>query len=107
MDNSFPKINPLNNNIIETSFIETHTKSKEWEYEKEYRLTTIFYPEVPTIENRTINIPDNFMAEIIIGLKTPKESRDEIISIAKSKKIKIFQAKKTLFKFEIDREEIK
>ncbi len=104
--NIFPEIHPMNDDLIETTIKQSHSKSNEWSYENEYRLTKIFYPEIPTPKDRIQQIPDDFFAEITIGLKTPVEYRDELMQIGKAKKIKVFQATKMPFKFEIVREEI-
>jgi len=91
---------------MKKGFKETHTKSFEWEYEKEYRLFNLLFPAIPTTKERTITFPDTFFAEIIIGLMTPEQHKKEIIYHAQEKNIKIYQAKKTPFRFEVTREEI-
>lgn len=107
-ENNYPIISPLDmdKNTIEKGFKETHTKLNEWEYEKEYRLFNLLFPALPKIETRTIPFPDNFFAEIVIGLSTSEQHKKEIIYHAQEKGIKIYQAKKVPFKFEITREEI-
>ncbi len=86
-------------------FQETHSKAKDWSYEKEYRLGTTF-PHKPSISDRTFTIPDEFYSEIVLGVDFPKDDKEELINIARSKSIPIYQAVKVPFKFEIDRIQI-
>ena len=88
-------------------FKETHTKAFDWKYENEYRFLNLYFPKDPTDDDRKVIIPNEFFAEITIGIMTPEDNRNEIIEIAIKKGIKVFQAKKVPFKFEITREEIK
>lgn len=83
---------------------QTTTKSKDWEYEGEYRFVKCFYPEEPKTYQRLMNFQDNCISEIIMGISIPTEARDEIIQICKIKNIPVYQAKKFPFKFAIDRE---
>ena len=101
----FPKIKPNPNFDItmRDSFLKTHTKSLDWQYEEEYRIVTLSYPE-PL--NRVVNIPKNFIAEIILGIEISLIHRSEILNEAKMRSIPTFQAKKVPFKFKIDRERL-
>lgn len=105
-NNTFPFISPFEENIMIKGFIETHNKSNEWNYENEYRLFKLFFPNVPSNDDRIKTIPDDFFAEITLGIKMPEEHKKEIIEIAKKKGIKIYQAVKVPFEFKIDRHEI-
>lgn len=106
-ENEYPTIDPLEDeNIMVTGFKQTHTKAFDWEYEQEYRLTKLFFPNVPSNEDRKIPIKDDLFAEIVIGLTTTENSKKEILEIAKSKSIKVYQTKKVSMKFEIFREQI-
>lgn len=87
--------------LLKQAYLQTHYKAKDWEYEKEYRLMTTFASFLPP--NRTVVIPDNCFAEIILGLEFPVEQESELIQIAKAKNIPLFKAVKVPFKFEIDR----
>lgn len=107
-ENDYPEINPLKEyKPMIKGFIETNTKANDWSYENEYRLFNLYFPEIPTKEDRKIIVPDEFFAEIIIGIMTSEEDRTEIIELALKKGIKVYQAKKVPFKFEITKEEIK
>jgi len=90
--------------MIERMFIETHTKAAHWRYEKEYRVTKNFFG-LANIDRRDY-LPEGSITEIILGISMPDNHKEEIKQLAKNKKIKIYQAKKVPFRFEIDREEI-
>jgi hypothetical protein len=51
-------------------------------------------------------VPDEFIAEVIIGIQTPQDHKEEIIQIASAKNIPVFQAVKVPFKFLIDRVQV-
>ncbi len=104
-DNEFPKIDPLGDEI-ENMVLQSHAKSSDWKYEEEYRLSKVWYPEVPTIEQRIQVVPNDFFAEIIIGLSASTETRKEIIQLGKEKGIKVYQAIKGPSKFAIERTEL-
>lgn len=64
------------------------TKSTHWEYEDEYRITKTF------AARKAYKLNDSAIKEIVFGCRISKESRQEIISIAKSKKsdIKLYDS---------------
>ena len=100
-----PFIDPLEDeNIIKTSFYQTHHKAKDWEYEEEYRLTKLFFDKPKEEPIRLIKIPDECFREVIIGLKTPKEHKNEIVAECKRRKINVYQAIKEPYEFKIERE---
>ncbi len=103
-DLSFPLLNPLEERTLKGFIAKTHTKMLDWNYEKEYRLFKIKTPEKLTVEERTVKIPNNFISEVIIGLKCNDSDRSEIVDICKNKAIKVFQAKQVPFKFELMKE---
>jgi hypothetical protein len=103
---NFPAIDPFSEHNMITSFMQTHFKSKEWEYEQEYRLTKLFYPNVPTEKDRTIVIPLDFIEEINLGISISEKDKNEIVDFAKNKNIKIFQTEKIPFKFGLTRFQI-
>ena len=54
-ENDYPKINPLKEyKPMIKGFIETNTKANDWSYENEYRLFNLYFPEIPTKEDRKI-----------------------------------------------------
>lgn len=102
-ENKYPELDPRNSFDLNQVVMETQSKAYDWSYEQEFRLAKLFYPNVPTDDDRTIKIDDDSFSEIIIGLKTPKKDRTEIIDLAKQKGIKVYDAVKVAFKFEVDR----
>ena len=105
-DNEFdyPFIDPLNEDAISKSLQRTQNKAKTWSYEKEYRVVKTYFPKIATETDRIIHLPNDFYAEITIGLDIPEKSKNEIIEIARKRKIKVYQAIKIPFKFKIERE---
>jgi hypothetical protein len=90
---------------LEQYALQTHFKAREWSYEKEYRLLTTFRHEA-TIEDRTILLPDDFYAEIILGADFPENDIERVVRIAKKKKIPLYRARKIPFKFKLSRVKI-
>lgn len=90
--------------IVKRAFDETHTKAKAWCYEKEYRITKNFMGENPI--QRIDSLPANSIVEIILGIAIDEIDKEEILKVARQKGIKVFQAQKIPFKFEIKREQI-
>jgi hypothetical protein len=105
--NKFPALNPLDDNIDLKAFLETHYKAKKWGYEKEYRLSKIFYGAIPNDNDRQIIVPDAFIADVTIGLSADEKTKVQICKICKKKKIKVYQAHMVPLKFKIGRTEIK
>lgn len=101
----FPRIDPFDEDLVKLGFTETHTKAKNWDYEKEYRL---FQRDKNgfTPEKRKISIPDDYFKEIIIGLRFPQADISKIKRIADSKQIKAYRVVKIDSRFELDRIEI-
>lgn len=103
---SFPMLDPSIQHSMEVSFQQTHHKAKEWEYEQEYRLAKLYFPKEPTKQDRTIEIPEEYIEEINLGISISEKDRVEITKIAIERGIKIFQLEKIAFKFKLDRKEI-
>jgi hypothetical protein len=59
------------------------TKSKDWEYEEEWRLF------IPTIEERLLSIPDTCIASVYLGLKMSPEDKDDILNTAQKRKLQL------------------
>ena len=102
----YPHLDPFSEHSMQTSFMQTHYKSKEWEYEQEYRLAKLFFPNPPTEEQRTIKIPFEFIEEINLGIAISEQDKIEILNVTKDRNINIYQLKKTPFKFELSREKL-
>jgi hypothetical protein len=97
----FPKIDPRNNRGKNKSFIQTHTKAEDWAYEMEYRLTRLFFPKVPELNDRIVTFEDNLISEIILGLKMPREQKEEIIEIANQKNITLYEIEQLPAQFKL------
>jgi hypothetical protein len=104
-----PKVykDPNDPDIINRRFTETLTKSSDWIHEEEYRMFINYFPNIPDNSGRLIHFSNETIAEIIIGMKVNPLVRDEIIEICNSKKITVYQARKSSFNFEISKEIIK
>jgi len=101
-----PRIHPKEDDIMKRAFIETHVKSINWRHEKEYRLTKLFFPTLPSIDDRKIHYPDNFIKEVIIGCQASTETINEITSITREKHIATYKLKKLQNKFGLVKERI-
>lgn len=102
----FPCIDPFSEHSMQTSFMQTHYKSKEWEYEQEYRLTKLFFPDPATEQQRIIKIPIEYVEEINLGIAISEQDRNEILKLAQERNIIVYQLKKTPFKFKFFREKV-
>lgn len=100
---NFPQLDPFGEHTIETSMMQSHYKSREWEYEQEYRLTKLFYPRRASEADRIVQIPFEFIDEINLGMSISVKDKNEILEIAKNKNINIYQTKKIPFKFELSK----
>jgi hypothetical protein len=84
--------------------LEVFLKASEWAYEKEYRLSKVYYPNEPSIEQRIYRFSDDAIAEIVFGavshVKLDKLV-NELKSVAKSKNIPIYQMVMHDYKFEL------
>lgn len=94
-----PMIHPKEEDFMKRAYIETHTKSLNWRHEKEYRLTKLFYPNVPTENDRKITFPDNYIKEVVIGCQASGQTIREITEITRAKNIEIFRLEKLKYKF--------
>ncbi|WP_158657193.1 DUF2971 domain-containing protein [Maribacter cobaltidurans] len=102
--NDFPEINPLTEEeSLEVMFLQTHSKAKDWTYEKEYRLIKLFYPDTPTNDERKVFVSDNLIEEVNLGLNISQENREQIVLECKRRNIPVFQLIKEPFKFELNR----
>lgn len=101
--NVFPSLDPLGTDPTFEIVTKSHSKAFEWNYEKEYRLTQIWPETNPTINERTINVPNDYFEEIILGLNISKDHEKEIIEIAREKKFKIFKSVRRRNAFALDR----
>lgn len=101
--NDIPILDPLDDDLNKKYYIQSHNKANDWRYEEEYRFVKLFYPKSPEVSDRKFIIVDSDFSEIVLGLKISEKDKNEIVSIAKSKKIKVYQAIKVRNKFSLDR----
>ena len=99
----FPPLDPLEENIHKEIFLKTHTKAKDWAYEEEYRITNLWSEHDPSIADRKVNFPDNFISEIILGYLISPEHKREILQIAEAKNVPVYQITKKNRSFLFDK----
>ncbi len=100
----FPDINPLiSEDTMVKAFKQTHNKVEDWKYEEEYRLTKLFFPDLPKQEDRTIGVPEELIEEVNLGMKIADEHKAEIVAQCKKRNIPVYQLEKVPLKFELTR----
>ena len=72
-ENNFPRLSPIGD-FLENMIRQSHSKSNEWKYEKEYRLVKTFYPDIPSDEDRIQTFSNEYISEIIIGLSASQKT---------------------------------
>lgn len=100
-NNQFPSIDPMKTRDMSQVLRKILTKSKDWEYESEYRLTKLFYPGTPSGKDRQVVVPDEYIEQIILGIHITEENKSEILKIALDKNIRVYQAYKVPFEFKV------
>jgi len=103
---SFPKISPTKEFEPESQLLATHHKAFDWKYEEEYRFTKLQYPKPFELNERVIKVPDKYIAEVLIGLKTAASVEKEITELCKLKNIPVFKLTHDPFKFKFVRDKI-
>ncbi|MFV8443067.1 DUF2971 domain-containing protein [Flavobacterium sp. LB2P44] len=101
----FPIINPLEVDE-KTPFLQLQYKAKDWKYEEEYRLNKLFFPEIPTDDDRKIILNEGIIEEVIVGMNSSREDTEEIVKICKRKNIKVYGASREPYKFGMVRYEL-
>ena len=94
----YPFINAYTSSKDERLKSQLLTKSPEWNYERECRL--IWFKGA----NKRLKINDGIIRRVILGCRTSQLDKDEIISILKTRKdrIYLYQAKKKQDSFGLD-----
>lgn len=105
-DANFPKISPTKEFEPESQFLATHHKAFDWNYEEEYRFTKLQYPKPFEKSERIIKVPDNFIGEVLIGLRAEASVENEIVELCKLKNIPAFKLVHEPFMFKLGRKEI-
>ena len=102
-NNKYPHIDPLEKNQMVNTFKRWQYKAEDWSYEKEYRIVKgLFNGD----SNRYLIFPDNYIAEIILGMNIEQPDKEEILAIAKSKNIPVYQTKNVPFEFKLVRDRV-
>ena len=102
----FPNISPLAANDPETIIKQSFFKAPGWEYEGEYRIVKLEYPDELSHEMRIHLYPDECLREIILGLQISDEDRADLKKIASKRKIPIYQVQKVPLSFNLERQQI-
>ena len=94
----YPFINAYKLSSDERLKCQLLTKSPEWQYEKEYRLIWFLGA------NNRLRIDDGIIRRVILGCRMTSADKDEIISILKTRKdrIYLYEAKERRDSFGLD-----
>ncbi|HSK11869.1 MAG TPA: DUF2971 domain-containing protein, partial [Phnomibacter sp.] len=102
----YPSYKPQEFSPIEEFFRSKHVKSIDWEYEREFRITKLFWPEIPTDQDRILRFPDDAIVEIILGLNIKKHEEREILKICEDRKYPVYKIFKVERMFQISRKKL-
>lgn len=104
--NSFPNVHPVMDQD-ESFYKKFFIKSRDWKYEKEYRLLNIIPPhKSDNPQARILSFDSDYIEDVTLGLKISEKDRLEIIDLCVSQGIKVYQAVAKKFEFEVNRIEI-
>ena len=92
--NLFPQIDPVETPMLNANIQQMNTKALDWQYEEEYRFTNIFDKENPSIEDRKVSFPNDFIDEVILSLNISKKHLHEIKEIVEAKGYPLFKIEK-------------
>lgn len=102
-DPPYPRIDPLNPNPIENLKLQTLKKSKDWEYEKEFRFLKVdTQNRYPDESWRKVIVPHDCIARVVLGLRIEDEHKKEILEFCAGKQIPVFQATQVPREFNLD-----
>lgn len=86
----YPLIDPFDD-FIQKMFLKSHSKAKNWKYEKEYRFFINSYPNELTIDDRKVRISKECFNCIMIGITFPKNEIAIIHRLAKKLGVPLYQ----------------
>jgi hypothetical protein len=98
----FPRLNPLEDDGI-SFFKRFFIKSKDWNYESEFRLINQF---LDVNAKRTFVYPKNAIKEVILGMEISEINQAKILDFCKSQRIPVFKAHRKPFEFNLYRREV-
>ncbi|MFN8395082.1 MAG: DUF2971 domain-containing protein [Bacteroidia bacterium] len=101
----FPVLNPLRMKP-EDFRIRWSIKAQQWNYEEEYRLFKMDFSPDSNEDSawRSRIVPEDSIAEVVIGTEMSSTHRNELVSICHQRKIPVYQAKKNLVELRITRD---
>jgi hypothetical protein len=110
----YPKIQPLitydsskpSKEFIENCFKSSHTKAIGWKYEKEYRIFSNKFPIGYTKEERLIQIDDQCIKSLFVGLNFPEIDLPIIVDFANELRIPVYKIRQIHDKFRLGKTKI-
>jgi len=93
----FPTVGIFDDNVEGLTKI-LITKSTDWDYEDEYRITKL------NGYRTAVSLPDRAITEIVLGYKMPEKHKQEVVDLAIKKfpHAKLFQSQMNLERFKLD-----
>jgi hypothetical protein len=85
------------------------SKSEDWKYEKEYRMTKQLGYNRNDNEfqkQKIFNFQDDFIDEVILGLTISEVDKEEILILCQKKNLPVYQIQDVSNKFKITRNRI-
>jgi hypothetical protein len=105
----YPKIDPFDKNTSKIKKVFFH-KAKDWSYEKEYRMTKLFgYYKDNSVEfekQKLFYFDNNFITEVILGLKINPKDQQDIEKICSEKNIAVYKIESVPNKFKLTRKKL-
>lgn len=98
-NDNFPSIDPFDFDSDNGAYKSLFTKAADWKYEQEFRFAKILNHK----NERTVNLHNDSIEEVILGVSISIEHKTEISKICHERGIRIFQARLRYNKFELER----
>jgi len=101
-EEEYPTILPDNTDNLDEMKRMLLTKSKLWEYEKEWRVLLL------SKTNQAVTLDDGVFAEVVLGCSMAEQDKKEIIEVVRNKNrpIRVYQAKRKEREFGLDLERL-
>lgn len=104
----YPRVTPFESS--DKKMIQVfYNKSKDWEYEQEYRMTKLlgYHSKKDEFKIQKIyNFSNYDISEVIVGVKTSESNINQILQICKEKKIALYQTEDIPYKFKLNKKVI-
>lgn len=104
----YPLVNPMKDGIEQVVRV-FYNKSRDWEYESEYRMTKLFgwdTDEERFNKQKIFHFDNSFINDVILGLMINPQHKTEIIRICNEKKIPVYQSIEVPGEFKLSRERV-